>query len=625
MKCIRTLLPLVLAWPIGMPSASADDTASERGSALESIVVTAHRLPSRIPVLPVIAVDPTEQPLIGLQALRTLPTFAIGQSGSLGSLTQVRVRGADANHLLVLVDGIDVMDLTADSGFNFGNLNLAGISRIEYLPGAQSAVWGNQAAAGVLHLSTEPQGRVRSAAIETGAFASRQASLQLADSRADHFYNLSAVDFATDGTNVARQGDERDGHHNDAWLASAGLKRENWTLRTLARRIRTTADFDPTPFPAFLPVDGDRRNRHDETLTLASLDLFGTDTAWLQRFSVARFETANTTRTDDVRTASTDGRRWQFVSITGVPLGTRQELQFLVEHRRETFEQRGEASDFGDPNQRQRMASTSAGVEYLLAIAERWRFSASARHDSNSDFADSESVRLALNHDLGDDTRVWVAAGTGVKLPSFVERFGFTPDSFLGNADLEAERNRHVSAGVEHARGRWTHALTLYRDRLEDEINGFAFDPVRGGFTSVNESGESRREGAEWRSSAGWQGGALQVGASWLDAESGDGSRAIRRPRRQAFVTVDQLVGGVAVQAGAFHVGAQLDQDFSTWPATRVRLDDYTLVHAALTVPVGERVRLGLRGSNLLDETYEDILGYRAPGRAWYVNLGVDF
>jgi vitamin B12 transporter len=460
--------------------------------------------------------------------------------------------------------------------------------------------------------------------MERGSFDSGYGSLQLADANEAYYYNATVADFSTDGTNSAREGNETERYENTSWFVTAGVQRENWSLRTLNRRVWTDSDFDPTPYPTYLPTDGDNANGHDETLTAVALDLRGSARPWLQRLTVSRFDTHNTTETDDRRTASTDGRRWLFSSVTEVPLGARQQAIVLLEHRDERFEQRGEASDFGDPNQRQEMDTTSAGLEYVVRPGEPWRLSASVRRDLNSDFEDSDSVRLGASFQWRDDTRFWAALGTGIKLPSFVERFGFTPDSFIGNPDLEAERNEHVSLGAEHQRGRWTHAVTVYRDRLEDEINGFAFDPDQGGFTSVNEDGTSRRTGIEWNSTVAWNSGALRMGASNLDTEDIDGSREIRRPEWQAFTSLTQTWRRLRLDLGAFYVDQQVDLDFATWPAARVGLDAYTLAHAELSLTLREGMRLGLRGSNLLDETHEDILGYRAPGRAWYLNLGVD-
>lgn len=44
------------------------------------------------------------------QILRDVPGFAVSQSGGYGAQTQVRARGAESNHLLVLIDGVEAND-----------------------------------------------------------------------------------------------------------------------------------------------------------------------------------------------------------------------------------------------------------------------------------------------------------------------------------------------------------------------------------------------------------------------------------------------------------------------------------------------------------------------------------
>ena len=77
--------------------------------------------------------------------------------------------------------------------------------------------------------------------------------------------------------------------------------------------------------------------------------------------------------------------------------------------------------------------------------------------------------------------------------------------------------------------------------------------------------------------------------------------------------------------AGAVRVDEQTDLYFATFPATTVTLNAYTLAHLAVRTELRAGMALGVRWDNLLDETYEDILGYRAPGRSVHVTFGVEF
>ena len=219
---------------------------------------------------------------------------------------------------------------------------------------------------------------------------------------------------------------------------------------------------------------------------------------------------------------------------------------------------------------------------------------------------------------------IWANWGTGIKNPTFVERFGFTPDTFLGNPDLNPETNRHLSAGAVIQGREWSLRATAFRDRLEDEINGFYFDGTEGAFTSVNEQGKSKRDGVELETTLTIPAGLLSVGASWLDAAEPDGAREIRRPEWQAYATFSHQRGPFSAELSGYYVGSRVDLDFSGFPAERVALDDYLLLRAHLCYRLGRHLELALRGENLLDERYQDQLGYASPGRAVYLQMAID-
>ena len=83
--------------------------------------------------------------------LRAVPGFGISRSGPLGGLTQVRIRGAEANHTLVLINGIEVSD-PANGETDFGILAGLPLSRIEVARGEHSALYGSDAIGGVVAL-----------------------------------------------------------------------------------------------------------------------------------------------------------------------------------------------------------------------------------------------------------------------------------------------------------------------------------------------------------------------------------------------------------------------------------------------------------------------------------------
>src|SRR5690606_1241793 len=103
----------------------------------EGIVVSASRTPTAAKevgsAVTVITAKELEERQVRItsDALRTVPGVAVSRSGPLGQITQVRIRGAESNQTLVVIDGIEMNNPASTSEFYFNNLLTTGIGRIE--------------------------------------------------------------------------------------------------------------------------------------------------------------------------------------------------------------------------------------------------------------------------------------------------------------------------------------------------------------------------------------------------------------------------------------------------------------------------------------------------------------
>ena len=96
-----------------------------------------------------------------VDALRQIPSLWVEEQGGPGGITSIALRGAEANHTIVLLDGAQLYDPTNTRGgaFDLNSLNIESIERIEIIRGAQSAVYGSDALAGVIHIITQTPGK----------------------------------------------------------------------------------------------------------------------------------------------------------------------------------------------------------------------------------------------------------------------------------------------------------------------------------------------------------------------------------------------------------------------------------------------------------------------------------
>src|SRR5690606_6048548 len=92
-----------------------------------------------------------------IDALRQIPSLWVEEQGGPGGVTSIALRGAEANHTLVLLDGVQLNDPTNTrrGAFDLNSINIESIERIEIIRGAQSAIYGSDALAGVIHIITQ--------------------------------------------------------------------------------------------------------------------------------------------------------------------------------------------------------------------------------------------------------------------------------------------------------------------------------------------------------------------------------------------------------------------------------------------------------------------------------------
>ena len=151
----------------------------------DQIVVTASRAPESEAQTPA-SVSVIDQPRIerlgeplAPALLRLLPSVAVAQSGSAGTVAEVRIRGAEANHTLLFIDGIRANDPARGEAPRFELLNADILSRLEVVRGPQSALWGSEAIGGVVAVNGDdvipaPHGAVSA---EAGSVGLRRGSV----------------------------------------------------------------------------------------------------------------------------------------------------------------------------------------------------------------------------------------------------------------------------------------------------------------------------------------------------------------------------------------------------------------------------------------------------------------
>jgi len=558
--------------------------------------------------------------------LRALPGVSVSRSGPSGNLTQIRVRGSEANHVLVLIDGIEAGNPNTGE-FDFAGLRSEDIVRVELLRGEQSALYGSDALGGVISITTRAA-RAEAGydvSYEMGSFKTRAvngtAVYALGDKLGERAsLSLNGTYFETDGYDISTGGsDELDG--SESRNLNIGLN--NVELGPFTINAKGALSTLETEFDSDSNFDGRLNDTNDELTTDTALGRVAVNFNLLDIDNTVSFAITNTDAENPNAgfRNDTQGTRRQFSWIAKKSWGAHN-LTLLGESETEKFTNFG-GVDAGQ-NQTESLSNQAIAADYRFTPGAM-TLTASARQDFNSRFDNALTYRVGGSYHLeAIGGRLRGSYGTGIKNPTLTELFGFFPAFFVGNPDLKPEESQGFNIGYEQTFGDAINfSVDYFKSDLENEIfTDFSAFPS----TAKNRTSQSQRDGVElearWRVSDMLN---FNGSATFLNSEE-DGVKEIRRPDFTASGSVTvRATDRLSLTGVVDHTGSQTDQDFATFPARVVTLDAFTLVGLNASYDVAEGVTVSLRGENLLDEKYEEVIGYASQNRAIYGQLRARF
>ncbi|MDB3966761.1 TonB-dependent receptor [Porticoccaceae bacterium] len=566
--------------------------------------------------------------------LRDVPGLAVSRSGVQGSQTQIRARGAEANHLLVLIDGVEANDPSQSDELNWGVLAADDIERIEVIRGPQSSMRGSDAMAGVVNIITRSASAPFSAAAftEVGSFSTKRSGFNLGAKKDNFDIRLGVSDTQTEGENISRTGDEKDGYENTSINLKAGLQlSDELRISVAARHSDGMNEFDAdNDFDGFIEDQDAVSEFRNSTMRLQG-DYSSADGRWQHKLMVAQSNNDNEAFADGTLgnvTASTKDQI-QYIGSLFWNNGAHR-LSFLAEREEEDYKQRGPLNWGLDPNQDRERDTDSFALELRTDISDDLSFAASGRYDDNSEFDSASTFRVEAIYQLNDGLRLRSAYGTAVKNPTFTERFGFYTN-FIGNPNLEPEESSSWELGMDKQMGELSLSATLFDTELESEIDGFVYDPATFAYTSGNKEGKSQRQGVEFTASVNMSDNlVINAAYTYTDSVEADGAGGykdeIRRARHTGSLNLAwQAMDNLQINTNAQYSGSQTDTYFPPWPtpSQTVTMDDYRLININANYSASDKLDIYLRLDNLLDDDYEEVFGYQTLG--FGASLGLRF
>ena len=611
---------------------------SDQVQMLPEVVVTASRVP--VPstavgsAMTVVAGDDIDrkQKRSVAEVLREVPGVAVNRLGGFGANTQIRIRGAEANQTLVVLDGIEIGDPANGSEFDFGNLLAHEIERIEVLRGPQTALWGSDAIGGVVNVVTrtgrgEPE---ISAGIEAGSHRTVQGAASYRSGSDNHHIAVHAVGYHSDGISAAseqRGNGEQDGYRNRTAHLKAGVSPFSFLDLNFVGRL-TDSEIQTDNFVGGVGlVDADFRTSSIKRYYRGSASLSTFEGRWTHEAGFGFTNSHRVNLQNGAINSLFEGEKQKFdyqtnfFFSTPTVAGAEHSLTLAAEREEENVIS---ASAF--INVDREIKNLGYVAEYRLDLLDSIHFSLAGRHDDANLFDDTDTYRVTAAYEHSPwGTRLHTSYGEGVKNPTIFELFGFAAN-FAGNPNLSPETAEGWDAGIEQSllAGDAILDVTYFENDITDLIQG-------SGTTAVNLTGKSEIYGVEVAGGLELIEDLTLSGTyTWSVGQDSTKSELGRRPKHVASVSADydfrweNRPGSLNV--GIDFNGERTDLEFDpAFNSAAVRLESYTLVKTVVRYETHPGFEIFVRGENLLDRDYEEALTFGGPGRAAYAGVRATF
>jgi len=635
---LLSFVSLALLW--ALPIFPCDEGQQEKpqvSSERHEVVVTATRLetPSRevgsaISVISGFDLSRFKRMLV-LEALKEAQGISVIQNGGVGGASSVFLRGANSEHTLVLLDGVELNDpINPSRSADLAHLFLANIDRLEILRGPQGPLYGSDALGGVVNIiPSRGHGKPRLTLTSSGGtYGTITGQAALSGSAESVDYSLSLSRYRTRGVSAADAAlagnSERDGYQNWTLSGRIGVAlEENLEFDIVGHAVWADSDIDNFGGPY-----GDDTNN---TQNYRSLFLKGQvrglflKNRWEQRLAVSVVDSrrSHNNPPDEFHPLEKEegvfkGRililDWQnnFFLWSGHTLTAG--LVFEREEGESEYLSESSWGSYLSQFPRRKAGTVGLYLQDSVRVADRLFAAAGFRFDRHSRTGNALTYRVAPAYIFKPtQTKLRATIGTGFKSPSLYQLFApgtiFGP---IGNSNLKPERSLGWDAGIEQPLfgGRASASFTYFHNDFKNLID---FSVIQG-YINI---GRAETKGVEAEFSARpWEALSFSLVYTGLRArDEVQKSPLLRRPEVvfAARLSYDFL-SKWNVAFSFNYVGPRKDVDYNVWPALTVTMPAHSLLNGVISYEAAANTELFVRLDNILNERYEVVYGYGTLG-----------
>lgn len=591
--------------------ASTDTVESE----LETMTVTANRSASNINESLATQVVITRadieriQPKSVLDILATVSGIDISTNGGRGQNSSVYMRGANASHTLVLLNGVRI------SSASLGSTNVQSIApelieRIEIVKGPRAALWGSDAIGGVIQIFTRKlESGEHFASANFGSEGYQMLNAGVGIKHGDGFTSVSVNHEESDGFDVKDDTETDDDGYDFNSLAINGQQQVNDALA-----INWLAQFDQgdTEYDSSRANESEIKNHVWQLSAAYQWQLANVDNTTQVNVGQSRISNiAYGNGTSKSEGNKFDTRRDQYSVINNSEISS----DFQVNLGAELYQESLKGSSVYSESER----DITGIFAHTIYAYEKFSYELAARYDDVEGIDSETTFNSSVGYQITDDTQVSFSVGTGFKAPTFNDLYYPLNWGYVGNKDLVSETSKSYEISVESQFDNLAIALNVYKTDIENLIDwNSGYKNIEGDITPVNVD-SVEIEGAELGLSYLGLGGSHQFNASYIEAENvATGKQLGRRAKEHVSYQFDTQLGKTDVYAELQYKGKRYDYLYG---GKVVELNSYSLVNLGASYPVTDNVKVQVKINNAFDENYQTADGYLTQERVAYFGI----
>ena len=550
--------------------------------------------------------------------LRQIPGLSVSAAGS--SFSEIRIRGGEANHTLVLIDGVPATG--GDGHYIFSGLSATDIERIEVMRGPQTIFFGPSASSGVINIISKTPEK------NGGAFFGSVGSTR----GAGISQNINLGNFATnvtilredyEGYDQSYSNGDKDGFDRETLQIKTTASTDSGMAMTLKLRDASekydTDDYkgsttdtqkygyrSPTSHLDYV-VDTNDNGKRDETQ--ASIELKRNSDSGRVKHNLLLAHTEYSNSLNNIKSADNDQQliRYHFQhSLDDKPISdAKKSVSVIAEHH----------IDKNQLNKAQKRLGNALAFEYRQKFHNNSTLQLGGRVENGNRYKAAQTWKIGYVLPLvQNSTSLLFDAGTAVVNPTYGEIYGTAWTN--GNLNLRPEKNMSVSVALkQNFRNQDFLKATLFHDKLNNEIRADAAP-----YTPYNETGESKRKGIELEGQFYPQ-PQIKISGNYtyLVAKEPNGTVEARRPRHMLNSRIEyeflESHGHIALSA------TRVVKNYDSYPGvwTSRKLPDYTKFDLSSSFKITEELSITGQISNLFDTDFSDNWGWRGSGRSFYL------